>query len=65
MKKKERPIHETSFETLISWGCLCGGRFYNEKLRTDEGRQKTTEELVAERDAAFDIHVAQMKKEGF
>jgi len=54
-RKKERPIHKISFESMIAWGCICGARWMNETLK---GR--TDAELLIERDLAFDRHVEEM-----
>lgn len=59
-KKKERPMHKVSFESLVSWGCICGGRWMNEKLKG-----KTDAQLETERELAFDAHVADMEAKGY
>ena len=60
MKKKEAPIHQLSFSSMIAWGCLCGGRWLNEHLKN-----KTDEELIIECDSAFQYHVREMEKAGY
>lgn len=51
-QRRQRPIHRTSYETMIAWGCLCGARWMNEALKG-----KTDEELVAERTATYAEHL--------
>lgn len=62
MKKKNRqePIHRISFESMVAWGCLCGGRWMNEHLK-----DKTDEELLIERDEAFAFHLREMERQGY
>lgn len=59
-KGGEKPIHKVSFESLVAWGCLCGARWYNEQLRG-----KSDEDLILERERAFEDHVRQMQRQGF
>lgn len=59
-KAKERPVHKISFDSLIAWGCLCGARWMNDKLKG-----KTDDALEAEREAAFAHHVRDMERGGF
>lgn len=59
-KEKEKPVHKISFDSLISWGCLCGARWMNERLKG-----KTDEALEAEREAAFEAHAREMERGGF
>ena len=59
-KKPDRQKHLTSYESLIAWGCICGARWLNEKLKG-----KSDGVLAAERDNAFYDHVKKMQAEGF
>ncbi len=60
MKPKQPPIHKISFESLVSWGCLCGGRWYNEHLK-----DKTDEDLVIEGQETYAAHLREMERQGF
>lgn len=60
MNGKKRPIHKPSFESLVAWGCLCGARWMNDKLKS-----KSDDDLAAERDAAFAYHETEMERGGF
>ena len=58
--KPKKPLHQPSYESMVSWGCLCGARWYNDQLRG-----KRDDELVIEREVAFTNHVRDMEKAGY
>ena len=60
MAKKQKPIHKISFESLIAWGCLCGGRWMQEHLKG-----KSDEDLVIEREESYATHLRDMERQGF
>lgn len=53
------PRHLPSFESLIAWGCICGGRWMNEHLKG-----KSDSDLEIERDEAFARHELEMELQG-
>jgi hypothetical protein len=57
---KKKPIHQISFETLVAWGCLCGGRWMNEFLKG-----KSDDDLIIERQEAYATHLREMERQGF
>lgn len=59
-KKKDRPIHRISFESMIAWGCLCGGRFLNQNLKG-----KSDDDLILEREESFAQHQRDMEVGGW
>lgn len=64
-KRRESPPEPrcgTTSESMVAWTCRCGGRWMNEKLRKEDGVQKTDEELIIERDSAFLNHVREVER---
>jgi hypothetical protein len=58
--KKEKAKHDLAGFSLVAWRCVCGGSWRNDQLKG-----KTDDELGYERDANFEGHLREMKKEGF
>lgn len=44
--------HLLSYESLVTWGCICGKTWMNEFLKG-----KSDEELIAERELSFRRHI--------
>lgn len=52
-----KPIHQISFESLISFGCICGFRWMNEYLHG-----KSDDDLIIEREEVFASHLREMER---
>ncbi len=60
MPRPRRPTHKITAESMVSWSCSCGGRWYNEQLKG-----KTDEDLWAEVQISFADHQDNMEMGGF
>lgn len=52
MSASKKVKHVVSYESLVTWGCICGKTWMNEFLKG-----KSDAELLEERDRSFQRHV--------